>query len=344
MTLRKPIFATCVATLCIGGIAIAQQQDSQSNTSRPDTSRQRSQQQDQAEYRVSPRGWIRIAVDSNNDGTFDAVETIFTYDLERARQISRDRAKRDAQRSQDQQSGEDQRSETRQGVDDDRQRRDMQSKRQEKRTRGELVSMRTTRFRGHDGQFVVAKIRDEDGKTSTVNLGSKSKIDQLNLSQGDEVQIVGRPTKINGKPAMVADEVMADGKKVDVSPPKQTASRDSIREASREGGDRDQSRESGPESSSQPQAALGIAVGEGDQGVVVLGLHPDSPATDKGLQAGDEIISFNDNAVDSPEGLVERIRELTPGDNVRLKIRREGDEQTMQIKLTKRSKLIESLR
>jgi PDZ domain-containing secreted protein len=191
---------------------------------------------------------------------------------------------------------------------------------------------------------VVAKIRDEDGKTSTVNLGSKSKIDQLNLSQGDEVQIVGRPTKINGKPAMVADEVMADGKKVDVSPPKQTASRDSIREASREGGDRDQSRESGPESSSQPQAALGIAVGEGDRGVVVLGVHPDSPATDKGLQAGDEIISFNDNAVDSPEGLVERIRELTPGDNVRLKIRREGDEQTMQIKLTKRSKLIESLR
>jgi hypothetical protein len=350
MKLQKPFFAACAATLCIGGIAVAQQQDSQSQDSQSSASRQRSQQQDQAEYRVSPRGWIRIAVDTDNDGTFDAVETIFTYDLERARQSSRDRAKRDAQRAQDQPSADDQRSESRQGVDDDRQRRgmqsnDMPSRRQAKRLSGELVSMRTTKFRGHDGQFVVARIRDENGKTSTVNLGSKSKIDQLNLSQGDEVQLVGRPTRINDKPALVADKVMADGKSVDVSPPKQTASRDS----SREGGDsdqsrKDQSRKSGSESSSEPQAALGIAIGEGDQGVVVLGLHPDSPATDKGLQAGDEIISFNDSPVDSPEGLVERIRELTPGGNVRLKIRRDGDEQTMQIKLARRSKLMESLR
>jgi hypothetical protein len=103
----QPFFATCIATLCLGGFAIAQQQDSQS-----DESGQRSQQESQAEYRVSPRGWIRIAVDNDNDGTFDTVETIFTYDLEKARKSSRDRANRDAQQSQDQQAGRDQRSET----------------------------------------------------------------------------------------------------------------------------------------------------------------------------------------------------------------------------------------
>lgn len=202
------------------------------------------------------------------------------------------------------------------------------------------MSMRTTKFRGHDGQFVVAKIRDDNGKTSTVNLGSKSKIDKLSLSQGDEVQLVARPTRINGKPAMVADEVKANGKSVNVSPPTQMASR----ENRREGRDTDPSSKSGSQSSSAPQAALGIAIGEADEGVVVLGVHPDSPATDKGLQAGDEIISFNGSSIDSPEGLVERIRELTPGDNVSVKIRREGDEQTMQLKLTNRTKLIESLR
>ncbi len=462
MKFHKHIIAVGLSSLCIGSLAFAGDHDSKSESTKHSQKQSKDQSDRQsssdANYQVSPSGWIRMAVDYDNDGSFDAIETIYTFDLEKARKSSRDRANRDAQKadskqrshdnrqkesqrrsSDDRMSGKQQqetisgkilqlRSEKLFGMDEpyvfarirtdenwpakvvlgpksklqqlqlaegddltvsgrkgrvnDRSMLlassvksdgneisiDMPSSRNAKRISAELVSMRTTEFKNYDGQFVIAEIQCQNGKKSTVNLGAKPKLDQLNLNQGDEVRLIVRPAKMNGNPGMVADEVMANGKSVDVSPPKQVekAKRqrdgnmreqanshenpDSTKQKSAQKSDAESDAKSNSQDSSDEQqasdnqAALGIAIGETGEGVVILGLHPASPAADTDLKVGDTIVSINGNSVDSPRGLVEMIKAKKPNDSIQMKIRREGEDQTVKVKLTTLKRLMASLR
>tara|TARA_R110002073_G_scaffold330734_1_gene514774 strand:- start:3154 stop:4707 length:1554 start_codon:yes stop_codon:yes gene_type:complete len=517
MRFYKLFTTVCLASLCTSGLALAgdndarsasdsqseknrQQESQRGSDSQSQSSQRQSQTSSDPNYRVSPSGWIRMAIDYDNDGSFDAVETIFTYDLETARESSRQRANRDAQnrdahsrnaqkrntqkhddqrdrsqrhnarhqnasaqrgehavasnqaaenrdrnqsqsrqaanRSQETVSGKilQLRSETIVGMDEpcviarirsednwpakavlgpksqikqlnlgegdeititgrkgrvndksmllastvssggDKVTVNLPSSRNAKRVRAELLNLRTAQFRNYDSQFVIAEVQCQNGKKATVNLGAKSKVDQLNLSEGDELRLIVRPAKMNGEPAMVADEVMANGKSVNVSPPKQVARRDRARGRSDA---RDDARRSAQDSSrhtressnqsdrasahasdnhrsgdnqrsgddaNASQAALGIAVGETDEGVVILGIHPQSPAAETNLQAGDAIVSINGDSVDSPAGLVKMIKDKKPAENVRVKIRREDEEQTVRVQLTSREKLMSSFR
>ncbi|EMI16844.1 signal peptide protein [Rhodopirellula maiorica SM1] len=484
MKLHKFFTAVCLASLCSGGVALAVDDDarsasdsqSQSTNENQQQSQRRSDSQGESEsskdpnYRISPSGWIRMAVDYDNDGSFDAVETIFTYDLEKARESSRQRANRDAQKRDKQQQtvskqrDQQARSEKRaSGDSDSKQRRQMASRSQEsisgkilqlktesivgiddpcviarirsednwpakavlgpksqlkrlglsegdeitvtgrkgrvndrsvllastvssggekvtvnlpssrnaKRVRAEVLNLRTTQFRNYDGQFVIAEVQCQNGKKETVNLGTKSKVDQLNLSEGDELRLIVRPAKMNGEPAMVADEIMANGKSVNVSPPTQVARRYRADQRGDRNHARNESRRFAQDSRNQnrpmsnrndrsqtdasnrnrsgdnanvSQAALGIAVGETDEGVVILGIHPQSPAAETDLQTGDAIVSINGDSVDSPKGLIQMISDKKPTENVRVKIRRENEEQTVRVQLTSREKLMSSFR
>jgi hypothetical protein len=252
----------------------------------------------QREARLAPSGWVRIGTDYDNDGRFEAVETIFLYDLERARRTSRDRA-REGQHTRTQ---DDQRRESQSRQDRDRQQHHVQGEIQElrrenfsgiddevviariqtsegrtakallgprsqlsdldlsegdqitvqgsrghvndkmmlvahevrsgnssasvdmprlnlKRARGEVLSKRTARFRGFDESFVVAEVELVSGKRETVNLGPESKVRQLNLSEGDQISLLVRPGRINGQPAMIAEQIRADGQTVEVPRP-----------------------------------------------------------------------------------------------------------------------------
>ncbi|GAA5511033.1 PDZ domain-containing protein [Novipirellula caenicola] len=513
MRLHQLFTTVCLASLCTSGLALAGDndaraaEDSQAKKSLQQDSQRGSDSQNQSSqrqsatssdpnYRISPSGWIRMAIDYDNDGSFDAVETIFTYDLEKARESSRQRANRDAQnrdaqnrdaqkrhsqkqddsraRSQQHDAGRQKasaergdravafkqeaddrdrnqsqsrqaanrsqetvtgkilqlRSETIVGIDEpcviarirsednwpakavlgpksqierlnlgegdeitvtgrkgrvndrsmllastvssggDKVTVNLPSSRNAKRVRGELLSMRTAQFRNYDRQFVIAEIQCQSGKKATVNLGAKSKVDQLNLSEGDELRLIVRPAKVNGEPAMVADEVMANGKSVNVSPPKQVARRDrasdrsnirrSAQDSSRQthassnqsdrssthasNNQRSGDHQRSGDNANASQAALGIAVGETDEGVVILGIHPQSPAAETNLQAGDAIVSINGDSVDSPAGLVKMIKDKKPSENVRVKIRREDEERTVRVQLTSREKLMSSFR
>ena len=464
MRLFKHTIAAGIASLCVCGFAYAEDKNSQSKTDKQHHNQKEQGEHrstDGARYRISPSGWIRMAVDYDNDGSFDAVETIYTYDLEKARKSSRDRANREAQKSANaQRSQRDGQLASSQGSRDERQAGsrgqssaddrsasnqqrepisgeiiqlqrqtlsgmdepcviarvradnnrsakvllgprsklqklklaegdrvsiegrkgrvndksillastiesdgkqvsvDMPTSRNAKRIRGELLSMRTAEFQNHDGKFVIAEVQCQNGNQSTVNLGAKSKIDQLNLSEGDELRLIVRPAKMNGKPGMVADEVRANGKSVNVSPPNRIARQDRNRDSNnRDQSDRagstskrrssatdsDSRRPDGDQSADQ-EAALGISVGETGEGILILGVHPESPAAETDLQVNDEIVSINGGRVDSPSGLVEMIREMKPSDRIQLKIRREGEEQTVRVQLTSRSELMASLR
>jgi membrane-associated protease RseP (regulator of RpoE activity) len=82
------------------------------------------------------------------------------------------------------------------------------------------------------------------------------------------------------------------------------------------------------------QAFLGVRVAPLDQrardkarvetGALVANVMPDSPAAKAGLEEGDVIISFNGRSVESPEQLLDQIRQFRPGDKVKLAWQRAG--------------------
>jgi S1-C subfamily serine protease len=65
-------------------------------------------------------------------------------------------------------------------------------------------------------------------------------------------------------------------------------------------------------------AFLGVAVSAGRQGVIITQVVPGSPAEQAGLTRGDEIVSMDGTAVDSPTKLTSLLTPHHPGDRVRV--------------------------
>ena len=86
-----------------------------------------------------------------------------------------------------------------------------------RRVKGEVIGLKTTKFRGRADESVVAEMRLASGREVTVNLGSQTALTPLNIQQGGQVSLIGRPGSVNDRPALIATSVYADGKSVDVS-------------------------------------------------------------------------------------------------------------------------------
>lgn len=254
-----------------------------------------------------PSGWVRIAVDLDNDGTFDSIETIHVDDLRQARMISLERqglmsggtgqpvadSPMEGERAEGQGEGTDEtipdeveltgtiqevrefmlsgfssphriaRIETEDGVakvdfgpsdlsdelalDEGDEvtvvgHRGMINDRPVlmartvtqgdtsfdvenpedgmiKRIRGEVIGTRTVTFRSRDDDHVIAEIALRSGNTAEVILGPKSKLGDLELAEGDEVALLVRPARLNGQPAMAAEQVRVGDTVLAVSDP-----------------------------------------------------------------------------------------------------------------------------
>jgi len=288
--------------------------------------RQGDRRSDQSSVRVMPQGWIHMGADYDNDGRFEAIETIYLLDLQQAQERSKARARADQQRSQTDRYRSERRpmSESRRMRRDDSRRSqrdfrrdqtdsrsdrriaelrgeitrtktgklagkdqsyvmahldtrsgnrvcavlgpqnklkdwdlqegdriqlrgvrarlndrkvimadrvshdgnsvkvDLPSPQRLKRAKGEILDMRTVRFKGHDESFVVAQVETPNDKKRLVNLGPKSNLKKLKLEKGDEVRILARPGKISGRQAMIAQEIVAGDRRVDVPRPEDT--------------------------------------------------------------------------------------------------------------------------
>lgn len=68
-------------------------------------------------------------------------------------------------------------------------------------------------------------------------------------------------------------------------------------------------------------------------GVMVQEVVDDSPAQLAGLQPFDVITAFNDSAVDSPNRLIELVRQAKPGDQVTIRYLRDGRESNIDVTL-----------
>lgn len=85
-----------------------------------------------------------------------------------------------------------------------------------KRFSGELTSLRTTSFQGREGDYLIGEIRSADGETKTVNLGGKEELEDLELSEGNQVSVLAREARINREAGLVAELVRANGQTADV--------------------------------------------------------------------------------------------------------------------------------
>ena len=71
----------------------------------------------------------------------------------------------------------------------------------------------------------------------------------------------------------------------------------------------------------------------GKLGALVADVTPDGPAAKAGIQPGDVIQSVNGDAVQTPGDLVGRITEMKPGEDAQLGVLRNGQTQTVDVKL-----------
>lgn len=178
-----------------------QQERRQSSTRQwPDGESQALQRQDrqqrqagQRRVRVEPQGWVNIGVDYDGDGRFDAVETIFVYDLEMARRQSQ-------RRQQTAQRGRERRSQRTVNIE------------------GEVQDMREIQMHDEDAAYLVARVRTDSGRTAKVLLGKDEQLSQLDLSEGDNVEVEGRRGTINNRGILVALRVRSGDQQVRVQP------------------------------------------------------------------------------------------------------------------------------
>lgn len=80
--------------------------------------------------------------------------------------------------------------------------------------------------------------------------------------------------------------------------------------------------------------AIGVRLGDGsDRGVEIAGVIEGSPAEESGLQAGDILSRVAGRSITSPDEFIERINRLSPGDEVRLVVLRDGEQHRFTVPL-----------
>lgn len=111
-----------------------------------------------------------------------------------------------------------------------------------KRFDGTLLSLRSARFRNVQEPQVIAKFKTDQGRTFSAILGSKSQLNKLDLSEGDEVALLATPSRLQGRPILVARQIRTGETTLAVSPPRvgRTVARQPLREDSERHGEQQQ--------------------------------------------------------------------------------------------------------
>lgn len=161
-----------------------------------------------------PSGWVRIAVDLDNDGTFDAIETIHVDDLRQARMISLERqglmSGAAGQAGEPMQEGR--------GVGEGEGEGDDESFPDEIELTGTIQEVREFNLSGFSSPHRIARLETEEG-VAKVDFGPSDLSDELSLDEGDEVTVVGQRGMINDRPVLMARSVTKGDTSVDVENP-----------------------------------------------------------------------------------------------------------------------------
>lgn len=210
-----------------------------------------------------------------------------------------------------------------------------------KRVHGEILRARLARFRGYHEPYVVAQVRTRDGQRELVNLGPRSKVRELDVQEGDQIAMLVRPGLIDGRPAMIAEQLHARGRLVDVTQPGQgdPFGGSSARAQGRAGQSVQQPRERITYDGTE-QAVLGVLLSETDRGVQIERILPEGPAAESDLRAGDQLVSINGAQIQSYRDVVRTLSDYQPNESVDIRARRNGQELTANVRLGARSDLL----
>ena len=69
---------------------------------------------------------------------------------------------------------------------------------------------------------------------------------------------------------------------------------------------------------------LGVSVEDRETGVLIASADRAGPAARAGIRPGDEVVAINGEPVSTSRGLIRAVAAVTPGDNARLTVRRQG--------------------
>ncbi len=72
---------------------------------------------------------------------------------------------------------------------------------------GRVIGIRDASFRETDEDHRVARVRTRQGRVERVDLGSRQSARSLDVSEGDEITVIGQRGRINGRPALFAHQV-----------------------------------------------------------------------------------------------------------------------------------------
>ncbi|PPQ36465.1 trypsin-like peptidase domain-containing protein [Rhodopila globiformis] len=81
---------------------------------------------------------------------------------------------------------------------------------------------------------------------------------------------------------------------------------------------------------------LGVSVEDRDEGVMIASEDRTGPAGRAGIRPGDVVLAINGDHIDSSRGLIRAIARVTPGNNVRIAIRRQGREMEFTVTVGRR--------
>ncbi len=92
----------------------------------------------------------------------------------------------------------------------------------------------------------------------------------------------------------------------------------------------------GREISAAPIGYIGVNLSETPDGITVVTVQPDTPASEAGLEEGDIITKVNDSAVSTAEQLSSVLQSLAPGTKVSITVSRDGAPQVFELTLAQR--------
>ena len=81
---------------------------------------------------------------------------------------------------------------------------------------------------------------------------------------------------------------------------------------------------------------LGVSVDERDDRVTIASLDRNGPAAKSGIRPGDVVLAINGDKIDSSRGLIRVVAAVTPGNTIRVTVRRSGRELEIAVNVGRR--------
>lgn len=85
------------------------------------------------------------------------------------------------------------------------------------------------------------------------------------------------------------------------------------------------------------KASLGVSIDDTQEGVVITDIVDGSAAAKAGLRRGDTILKINDKYIFTSDGLLKALSPFNPGESIKVRYIRDGNEKSTKATLTKRS-------